>query len=709
MKKFIIGVLSLACVSCLAAAVSFQVSNVSAEEQQQTGIFTETKCQISKTGDKMLMVTGITDVSKIYEVGYDIGGGYQLTATDVAETNKYYESLTLGGVTKTAGEFIEGAEGLLIWEVQYDVAYAYTVQPYAYLGELNESGQLVLPEVEEKTYGTKKENFNVFTVTFKNEEGGVITTVDVKYGAAVSEIEAPAKDWYDFDGWYVGEEKYDFAKEITGDVELTAKYVESKKMVYSVANGNIKGIATGLSGVELTTSTGHNFGGEVGSLYPLNFTYSGEAVSGANKLGISFDFGKEIKVSDYEEITIVYQAVGGPDSNHTYLYFDGAKANTTQYGGPQTVELTALANKSGVASFQTLEVSFKGDSAATAATLYVAYIEFVLAEKAEVPTGPQSITYSMANGNFMNIATGLSGVTLGSVGKDFGDGKGGVVALNYVYSGEAVSGANIGIEFNLGNIDVEKYASIKIAYQAMSGPNGNNTLISLDGTQVHSEYGGIHIIDLKADAIAKGVKSFSKLSLTFNGNYTSATGTIVVGYIELVAAEVSEEPEVPTGPQNVTYSMANGNLMGIATPLNGVTLAAANRDFGAGSVSALYYSYSGADVKGDHKLGIIFDINVNVSDYESITIVYQSTDNHYTTDGYTGNGNGTAFWINGTAYPDNYGGYAGGGVQTIDLIKLATDKGMTTISTFELQLNCKNATPGGNLWVSHIEFKVAQS
>ena len=105
----------------------------------------------------------------------------------------------------------------------------------------------------------------------------------------------------------------------------------------------------------------------------------------------------------------------------------------------------------------------------------------------------------------------------------------------------------------------------------------------------------------------------------------------------------------------------------------------------------------------------IFDINVNVSDYESITIVYQSTDNHYTTDGYTGNGNGTAFWINGTAYPDNYGGYAGGGVQTIDLIKLATDKGMTTISTFELQLNCKNATPGGNLWVSHIEFKVAQS
>ena len=75
MKKLMIGVLSLACLSLMAAAATMQVNSVSAEEQQATSIFTETKCQISKTGDRMLMVTGITDVSKIYEMGYEISGG----------------------------------------------------------------------------------------------------------------------------------------------------------------------------------------------------------------------------------------------------------------------------------------------------------------------------------------------------------------------------------------------------------------------------------------------------------------------------------------------------------------------------------------------------------------------------------------------------------------------------------------------------------
>ena len=129
MKKLMIGVLSLAFASCMTAAISLNSNNASAQETQNTSIFTETKCQISKSGDKMLMVTGITDVSRVYEVGYDISGGYQLSPSDIAETNMYYESLTLGTTTKTAGEFLAGAQGLLIWEVAYNSAYTYTVQP----------------------------------------------------------------------------------------------------------------------------------------------------------------------------------------------------------------------------------------------------------------------------------------------------------------------------------------------------------------------------------------------------------------------------------------------------------------------------------------------------------------------------------------------------------------------------------------------------
>ena len=156
MKKLMIGVLSLACLSCMAVAVTMQANRVSADEQVGTSIFTETKCQISKSGDRMLMVTGITDVSKIYEMGYEISGGYQVQEGDVAETNMYYESLTLGGSTKTASEFIEGAEGLLIWEIDYNCDYTYTVQAYAYEGVLTKAVNLPFPKWKKRPTVSRK-------------------------------------------------------------------------------------------------------------------------------------------------------------------------------------------------------------------------------------------------------------------------------------------------------------------------------------------------------------------------------------------------------------------------------------------------------------------------------------------------------------------------------------------------------------------------
>ena len=171
MKKLLLGFLSLAFVSCLATAVSFKSTIATAQEATNINIFTETKCQISKNGDKMLMVTGITDVSNIYEIGYDISGGYVVNENDKAVTNKYYESLTLGTETKLAGDFIPGAEGLLIWEIAYDSSYTYSVQPYAYVGTINDEGQLVAPDENEKTLGAIKANFNTLAVTYEEAEG----------------------------------------------------------------------------------------------------------------------------------------------------------------------------------------------------------------------------------------------------------------------------------------------------------------------------------------------------------------------------------------------------------------------------------------------------------------------------------------------------------------------------------------------------------
>lgn len=228
MKKLLMGIFGFAFVSCMAMGASLYNANVNASaEVVGSGIFTETKCKISNDGERMLVVTGIKDVSLIYELGYEINGEeYDAKAGDTAQTDTYYESLTLGSVTKTANEFIEGAQGLLVWEIDYDSTIAYSVKAYAYVGELNDKGQLIAPDQNQRTYATAKNNFNVFDVTFEDEDGEEIETKSVNYGAKVTAPEAPEKDGFVFKGWYNGTEEFDFDSKITSVTTITAKYAE---------------------------------------------------------------------------------------------------------------------------------------------------------------------------------------------------------------------------------------------------------------------------------------------------------------------------------------------------------------------------------------------------------------------------------------------------------------------------------------------------
>ena len=63
-----------------------------------------------------------------------------------------------------------------------------------------------------------------FTVTFDSGEDA--TTVDVQYNATADKPTDPQREGYDFKGWYNGEELFDFAQPINGDVKLTAKWQE---------------------------------------------------------------------------------------------------------------------------------------------------------------------------------------------------------------------------------------------------------------------------------------------------------------------------------------------------------------------------------------------------------------------------------------------------------------------------------------------------
>ena len=80
---------------------------------------------------------------------------------------------------------------------------------------------------------TAKWNINNYTVTF-NTDGGtpVPPAQEVEYGLTATEPAAPKKTGYTFDGWYLGDEKYDFSAAVEQNITLTAKWEAKKANVH---------------------------------------------------------------------------------------------------------------------------------------------------------------------------------------------------------------------------------------------------------------------------------------------------------------------------------------------------------------------------------------------------------------------------------------------------------------------------------------------
>lgn len=72
----------------------------------------------------------------------------------------------------------------------------------------------------------------VYTVTFDSYGGTPVPPKqEVKYGLTATEPAAPEKTGYTFDGWYLGDEKYDFSAAVEQNITLTAKW---EKKTYKV-------------------------------------------------------------------------------------------------------------------------------------------------------------------------------------------------------------------------------------------------------------------------------------------------------------------------------------------------------------------------------------------------------------------------------------------------------------------------------------------
>lgn len=240
MKKFRVALLGTASVLCLAIGVAMTnnanyVAN--AEETQVTQDFlsaTKYKISTDQEESKMLLVTAIRDVADVYEVGY-VFTGYTVGSDDIAETTKYYDSLTTGGVTETAADIFgsDWADAkLIVWEVSNTANVTFSA--YAKVGE--RVGDVLTKPAEEIVKTSTERTNQKYTVTFVDEYGTTLGTQEVYNGKvptfADPTKEADAQYTYTFAGW-----DSVFAP-VTGDVTYTANYTETlNKYTITIEDG----------------------------------------------------------------------------------------------------------------------------------------------------------------------------------------------------------------------------------------------------------------------------------------------------------------------------------------------------------------------------------------------------------------------------------------------------------------------------------------
>lgn len=371
MKKFGIALLGTAGALCLSVgfAMSANTSYVANADETTQDFFSTTKYKVStdENESKMLLVTAVKDVADVYEVGYDFSS-YTVTEEDIAQTTKYYDTLTLNGVTEDAvdifGDAWEGAK-LVVWEVANTENVTFTV--YAKVGVRNENGDLTKPEQENKVVGTARNN-QKYTVTFVDEYGTVLDTQSVYNGKVPTYTQTPTKEetaqyTYAFAGWDAT-----FAP-VTGDITYTANYTETLKQ-YTLTFEDCENLqtmkvdygtpATALNDIT-PTKNGYNF-------VKWQVLYNGSYIDIPEGATVTTD----MTVKAVWEKAIVYYGV-------KYFGYNGAevKAETVEEGEKLTApEAPALYN----ATFQgwydeslTVEWNFDQDTVNAETKLYAKY------------------------------------------------------------------------------------------------------------------------------------------------------------------------------------------------------------------------------------------------------------------------------------------------------------------------------------------------
>ena len=314
-----LGVLSVACL-CGGVFSTVKFTGASATETvpatEATEIaFSETKLNVSNTGDKMLIVTAINNaelIENVSEIGYMIDG-YTVTDSDLAETDKYYSTITLGdGEAKSAQKlgFTGATESskLLVWEVAYSADVNYDITAYATVWNNGEA---------KTVYGTKKTN--TFKVTYVSGDE-TVATQDVNYNGT-ADLDAVNE-------YLVAQDGYTCAWKTESGAEFTAETVIKGNVTVNVTYTGIK-----LEKQEAEAATVYNLVGETLAMptdveaaasnfykneYTLTWTFGDREVSGDTIALTAEDMGTETEGKQSLLVCTAAKTADGSDEHVVY-------------------------------------------------------------------------------------------------------------------------------------------------------------------------------------------------------------------------------------------------------------------------------------------------------------------------------------------------------------------------------------------------------
>ena len=167
-------------------------------------------------GSWQLKTQGRVLVTEVYTVTFDSYGG-----TPVPPAQEVEYGLT---ATKPADPTLKG----------YTFAFWYLGED-----EQNATAYDFDTPVTENITLTAKWNINKYTVAFDSYGGTPVPPAqEVEYGHTATKPVEPTLKGYTFDGWYLGDEKYDFSAAVEQNITLTAKWHVTLHNIYAYARLN---------------------------------------------------------------------------------------------------------------------------------------------------------------------------------------------------------------------------------------------------------------------------------------------------------------------------------------------------------------------------------------------------------------------------------------------------------------------------------------